>query len=25
VKGAVVIGANSRIIFEFPDDLMRVY
>ena len=25
VKGAVVIGSNSRIIFEFPDDLMRVY
>jgi len=25
VKGAVVIGANSRIIFEFPDDLMRVF
>ena len=25
VKGAVVLGGNSRIIFEFPDDLMRVY
>ena len=25
VKGAVVIGANSRIIVEFPDDLMRVF
>jgi hypothetical protein len=25
VKGAVVVGANSRIIFEFPDDLMRVF
>ena len=24
VKGQVVLGANSRIIFEFPDDLMRV-
>jgi len=25
VKGQVVIGGNSRIIFEFPDDLMRVF
>jgi hypothetical protein len=25
VKGQVVLGGNSRIIFEFPDDLMRVY
>ena len=25
VKGTVVLGGNSRIIFEFPDDLMRVY
>jgi hypothetical protein len=25
VKGAVTFGANSRIIFEFPDDLIRVY
>lgn len=25
VKGQVVVGANSRIIFEFPDDLMRVF
>ncbi len=25
VKGQVVLGANTRIIFEFPDDLMRVY
>jgi len=25
VKGAVVLGGNSRIIFEFPDDLMRVF
>lgn len=25
VKGTVVVGGNSRIIFEFPDDLMRVY
>lgn len=25
VKGQVVLGANSRIIFEFPDDLMRVF
>ena len=25
VKGAVVVGSNSRIIFEFPDDLMRVF
>jgi hypothetical protein len=25
VKGQVVLGGNSRIIFEFPDDLMRVF
>jgi hypothetical protein len=25
VKGSVVLGGNSRIIFEFPDDLMRVF
>jgi hypothetical protein len=25
VKGTVVLGGNSRIIFEFPDDLMRVF
>jgi len=25
VKGQVVLGANSRIIFEFPDDLMRMF
>jgi hypothetical protein len=25
VQGTVVLGGNSRIIFEFPDDLMRVY
>jgi len=25
VKGQVVLGSNSRIIFEFPDDLMRVF
>src|SRR5436190_11923664 len=25
VNGTVVLGGNSRIIFEFPDDLMRVY
>jgi hypothetical protein len=25
VKGTVVLGGNSRMIFEFPDDLMRVY
>jgi len=25
VKGQVVLGANTRIIFEFPDDLMRVF
>jgi hypothetical protein len=24
-EGTVVLGGNSRIIFEFPDDLMRVY
>ena len=25
VKGTVVLGGNSRIIVEFPDDLMRVF
>lgn len=25
VRGTVVLGGNSRIIFEYPDDLMRVY
>lgn len=25
VRGAVIIGANSRILFEYPDDLMRVF
>lgn len=25
VKGQVVLGGNSRIIFEYPDDLMRVF
>jgi len=25
VKGVVVLGGNSRIVFEYPDDLMRVY
>jgi hypothetical protein len=25
VKGTVVLGGNSRMIFEFPDDLMRVF
>jgi len=25
VRGAVILGGNSRIIFEYPDDLMRVY
>ena len=25
VKGTVVLGGNSRIIFEYPDDLMRVF
>jgi hypothetical protein len=25
VRGAVVLGGNSRIVFEYPDDLMRVY
>jgi hypothetical protein len=25
VKGQVVLGGNTRVIFEFPDDLMRVY
>ena len=25
VRGAVTLGANSRIVFEFPDDLMRIY
>ena len=25
VRGAVTLGGNSRIVFEYPDDLMRVY
>ena len=25
VRGAVIFGANSRILFEYPDDLMRVF
>lgn len=25
VRGTVVLGGNSRMIFEYPDDLMRVY
>jgi hypothetical protein len=25
VRGTVIVGANSRILFEYPDDLMRVY
>jgi membrane protein implicated in regulation of membrane protease activity len=25
VRGSVVLGGNSRIVFEYPDDLMRVY
>jgi hypothetical protein len=25
VRGAVVLGGNSRVVFEFPDDLLRVY
>ena len=25
VRGAVILGGNSRIVFEYPDDLMRVY
>jgi hypothetical protein len=25
VRGNVTLGSNSRIVFEFPDDLMRVY
>ena len=25
VRGAVILGGNSRIVIEYPDDLMRVY
>jgi hypothetical protein len=25
VRGAVILGGNSRIVVEYPDDLMRVY
>lgn len=25
VRGTVILSGNSRIVFEFPDDLMRVY
>jgi hypothetical protein len=25
VRGAVILGGNTRIVFEYPDDLMRVY